>query len=70
MKLLGPGNGPQRPKTTKDRNDEKLVKDVIMKLAQKANYNLVGQPGDKLVDGMMQGTLGSGAAAQSSGWFR
>jgi len=48
---------------------EMREKDVIMKLAQKANYNLVGQPGDRLVDGMMQGTLGGGAAA-SNGWFR
>jgi hypothetical protein len=49
---------------------EMREKDVIMKLAQKANYNLVGQPGDRLVDGMMQGSLGGGAAATNNGWFR
>lgn len=49
---------------------EMREKDVIMKLAQKANYSLVGPPGDRLVDGMMVGTLGGGAAAASNGWFR
>jgi regulator of protease activity HflC (stomatin/prohibitin superfamily) len=46
---------------------EMREKDVIQKLAQKANYNLVGTPGDKLVEGIMVGRLGQGAG--SSGWF-
>ncbi|CAK0850724.1 unnamed protein product [Prorocentrum cordatum] len=49
---------------------EMREKDVIMRLAQKANYNLVGAPGDRLVDGMMEGTLAEGGAAAQSGWFR
>merc|ERR1719433_2514675 len=43
-----------------------LEKDVIMKLAQKANYNLVGESGDKLVDAVMTGHLNTNTGSSSS----
>jgi len=57
--------------THKRRHElEMREKEVIMRLAQKANYNLVGAPGDRLVDGMMQGSLAPGGAAAQNSWFR
>jgi len=49
---------------------EMREKDIIMKLAQKANYNLIGEPGDRLVDAVMTGHLGSsGNGGGGTGWF-
>lgn len=47
---------------------EMLEKDVIMKLAQKSNYNLVGDSGDKLVDAVMTGHLSTDGTG-SRRWF-
>lgn len=48
---------------------EMREKEVLQKLAQKANYNLYGDAGDKLVEAMMSGHLKSGGEGASGGWF-
>jgi len=53
-------------------------KEILNKLAQKGNFNLIGQPGDRMVEAVMTGSWSSaapppGAAGQGgggrSGWF-
>jgi len=46
---------------------EMREKDVLMKLAQKANYNLIGDPGDRLVDAVLTGHLAT--ESKGGGWF-
>jgi len=48
---------------------EMREKDVIMKLAQKADYNLVGDPGDRLVNGLMNGSMSTNTGSGNQ-WFR
>jgi regulator of protease activity HflC (stomatin/prohibitin superfamily) len=56
-------------------------KEILNKLATKGNFNLIGEPGDKMVDAVMTGNFsatslpalpgGSGPRAiQKDGWFR
>lgn len=57
--------------THKRRHElEMREKAVLMKLAQKANYNLVGEPGDRLVNAVMTGHLEGADRPSSSGWFK
>jgi len=43
-------------------------KEVLRKLAQKANYNLIGEQGDKLVNAMMTGHV-EGTGTPGASWF-
>jgi len=49
-------------------------KDILSKLAQKGNFNLIGAPGDKMIDSVMSGSFANSGAAGSgaggSGWFK
>lgn len=50
---------------------EMREKEVIMKLAQKGNFHLIGEPGDKMIDALMTGHLsGVPTKPSSSGWFK
>jgi len=43
-------------------------KEILNKLASKGNFNLIGDPGDKLIDSVMTGQFTEGGGG-SSGWF-
>jgi len=49
-------------------------KDILTKLAQRGNFNLIGAPGDKMIDSVMSGSFANSGAAGSgaggSGWFK
>lgn len=49
---------------------EMREKDVLMKLAQKCNFNLVGDNGDRLVDALMSGHLAGAGDASGKSWFK
>lgn len=53
---------------------EMREKQVIMDLAKKGNFNLIGQPGDKVVNALLEGHLsgqgGAASAAGPAGWFK
>jgi len=49
---------------------EMREKDILMKLAQKCNYNLVGEPGDRLVGALMSGHLAGAGDATGNSWFK
>jgi len=45
-------------------------KDILNKLASKGNFNLIGEPGDKMVDAVMTGQWSSSSAQGGGGqWF-
>merc|ERR1740120_617991 len=57
------------PLTHKRKHElEMREKEVLRKLAQKANYNLIGASGDRLVDAMMTGHV-AGTGNSATGWF-
>lgn len=43
-------------------------KAILNKLASKGNFNLIGEPGDKMIDAVMTGQFAAGEGG-SSGWF-
>lgn len=45
-------------------------KEVLKELAEKANYNLIGEPGDRLVDAIMTGHLTGNSTKGSGSWFK
>jgi len=45
-------------------------KEVLKAIAEKANYNLIGNPGDQLINGVMEGKLpGRRPGSANTGWF-
>merc|ERR1712063_232658 len=50
---------------------EMREKDVLMKLALKGKFNLIGEPGDKIVNAVMTGNMEGGvSAAAGQSWFK
>jgi len=50
---------------------EMREKEILTKLAAKGNFNLIGDPGDRLVDAMMTGHLNpTGSNEKTAGWFK
>lgn len=51
---------------------EMREKEILNKLASKGNFNLIGEPGDKMVDAVMTGQFSAASnegGSQRSGWF-
>merc|ERR1712136_616532 len=49
---------------------EMREKEILTKLAQKANYNMIGESGDKIVGAMLTGHLNSGSQGGVGSWFK
>merc|ERR1712007_121552 len=50
---------------------EMREKDVLMRLALKGKFNLIGEPGDKIVNAVMTGNIEGGvSAAGGQSWFK